>query len=540
MSAETLLHRVLSPGARALAPHLARRRVAAVDGLDPAATQRELLRGLLRRARTTRFAADHGLGALARMPAARLIEAFQARVPLRDYEAFWEAYWRDSYPEHTNLTWPGQIPFFALTSGTTSGRSKAIPVSWEMVAANRRAALDVVCWHLLRHPDSTLFAGRTLMLGGSTSLPVASGAPARAGAPRAGDLSAIAAATASPWARPLLAPERSIALMEDWPTKLEALASTCRSQRITGLTGTTSWLLGLLDRVFDGPDAALPDLRLVVHGGVAWAPYASRFAHYFSERDVDLREVYPASEGFIAMADGDTGAALAGQSPPLRLCLDRGVFFEFAPIDETGHPSTPTRWVGNVEPDQDYALVISTCAGLWRYVLGDIVRLTDTQPPRLRITGRVAQMLSAFGEHVLARELDEAIGGGLAALGLGLADYCAGARLPAHAGSVGGHVFLVEPDRDIEPNERTRVAQRLAEHIDGALRAGNDDYAAHRAGDAGMAPPTVKLVPRHGFQAWLAQQGRLGGQHKVPRVVNDMVRFRQIERAVTQADTPGR
>jgi hypothetical protein len=480
-----------------------RRRIARLQRLDAAEVQRALLLRLLRRAAGTRFGRRHGFDGI------RTVEDFQSRVPLRPYEAFWAEWWGAEHPRLRDATWPGLVPYFALSSGTTSGRTKYIPVTREMVRANRGAALDVLGWHLHHHPRSRIFGGLSFMLGGSTALdPVAPGV-------RQGDLSGIAAAEVprllSAWSWP---PPR-LALLADWDRKLDALAEETPAGRIRVLTGTPSWLLVLLERLAARHGRLpLPGLELLVHGGVAWAPYRDRIAP-FLPAGCAAREVYPASEGFIATADRGPGEGL-------RLALDRGVFWEFVPVGELDAPRPTRHWAATVETGVEYAVVLSSCAGLWAYVLGDTVRVVERAPPRLLMTGRTSYTLSAFGEHLTGEEIEAALLAALAREGLAPGEYAVG---PVFGAVRGHHRWLVEPAGGAaEP----AAASRLAAALDEALAGANDDYAAHRRG-AQLDPPEVVLLPPGAFAAWMRAQGKLGGQHKVPRVIADPVRFAEAE-----------
>lgn len=474
---------------------LAARRAARLAAMDAAATQEALLLGLLREAATTRFGIAHGFDAI------RSVADYQARVPLRRYEQF-RAEWWSGWPVLDNATWPGRIPYFALSSGTSAGTTKRIPVTRAMMRANRAAAFDVLARHLARHPRATPFGGLSFMLGGSTAL------EEPAPGVRAGDLSAIAAVEVPWFLRPWCFPPAADALIPDWAAKLDRLATTTPVQRVTTLTGTPSWLLVLLENLAERHGTPpLPNLQLLIHGGVAWAPYRDRFAALLPP-GCATHEVYPASEGFCAMADRGDGEGLA-------LCLDHGCFFEFVPRAEIDAPNPTRHWAATIETGVDYAVVVTSCAGLWSYVIGDTVRFVGRTTPRLLITGRLSYDLSVFGEHLSGAELDRSVLAACDAAGITLAEYVAGARLD---GPRGRHVFL------IEPASPAGDAARLAPALDAALRAGNDDYAAHRDGGQLEAPEVWLLAPG-AIARWMAARGKAGGQNKVPRVIADPEAF---------------
>lgn len=468
---------------------------------DPAAAQRRVLAGLLHRARDTPFGRRHGFAGI------RGVAAYQAQVPLRGYEAFWRDWWQPAFPHLRGVTWPGRIPFLALSSGTSGGPTKYIPVSTATLAANQDAALDALMFHVAAHPDSRLLAGRNLLLGGSTAL------ERLAPHVQAGDLSGIAAARIPPWARGRSAPSAAVALLGDWPRKIDAIARLSLREPITSISGTPSWLLLLFERVAAlRPSAGrhlaalLPHLELIVHGGVGMAPYQDQFGAWMAGSRIATREVYAASEGFVAAAD-------AGPGDGMRLLADRGLFFEFIPTPQWDGPAPERHWLGTACAGVDYALAVTSASGLWGYLLGDTVMFDRMDPPRLRVTGRTGWSLSVAGEHVTGGELDRAVAAAAHAVGASVRDYAA-APVPPDAGDPrGGHLFLVEA--------AALPLERFAHALDAALAAGNADYAAHRADGYGMRPPLVRAVPPGGFEAWMASRGKLGGQHKVPRVIDD-------------------
>lgn len=485
-----------------------RARVARMRRLDPAATQQRLLLRLLRTAQHTRFGQAHDFGGI------NSVAAFQSRVPLRRYEEFWRDWWQPDFPTLRDVTWPGLIPYLALSSGTTSGTTKYIPVTAAQMAANRGAALDTLAWHLDAHPHSRPFAGLSFMLGGSTALQeLAPGV-------RGGDLSGIAAHEVPRLLRGRAWPPESLALMPDWDAKLAALAERTPRAEVRVLTGTPSWLLVLLDRMSRDGAPPFPNLELLIHGGVAWAPYRDRIAP-FLPAGCATREVYPASEGFVAIQD-------RGEGEGMRLVLDRGCFFEFVPVAELDAPAPTRHWAATIETGVDYAVVLTTNAGLWSYVIGDVVRFVERSPPRLLVTGRTAWMLSAFGEHVTGEEIALALENAAAAQGIAVAEWCCG---PEFAGALGRHRLILEAASD------PARAAPLAAAFDAALQADNEDYAAHRRGGQ-MLPPEVAIVPPGAFEAWMRAQGKLGGQHKVPRVIADPARFAAAASALTAPHAP--
>lgn len=464
------------------------------------ATQARTLRRLLRQATQTAFGRAHWFAAIG--DAAQ----FQRQVPLRSHEAFAVEWWRPGFPVLDGIGWPGPIRYLAKSSGTTGAASKYLPVSPAMLRANRAAALEVLAWHLAARPDSRVLAGRNFLLGGSTAL------EALGHGVRAGDLSGIAAATIPAWARGRSFPPAALALLPDWREKMARIAPLSLAAPIASLSGTPSWLLLFLDMLGAlRPGARLaqlyPALELVVHGGVGFAPYRERFAWWLEGSRVATREVYAASEGFIAIAD-------RGDGEGMRLLLDRGLFFEFVRPADLGSANPDRRWIADAEPGVEYALILSSNAGLWAYVLGDTVRLVDRHPPRLLVTGRTTWSLSVAGEHLIGAELDAAATEAAQAVGRRVVEYAAAPIPPDATDARGGHVFAVELDGPAAP-------AAFAGALDAALARLNEDYAAHRAGGFGLRDPQVHLVPAGSFARWMEARGRLGGQNKVPRVVAD-------------------
>ena len=492
----------------------ARQRLRRLAHTDPEQAQRRTLSSLIRKARRTQFGRDHGVSAN------WSLDDFRSCVPLRDYDAFWESYWREPFPRLTDCTWPGLVPWFAVSSGTTTGTTKYIPVSREMRRSNVRAGAELMVHHVANRPESRLLAGRVFMLGGSTGL------VRRAPGVSSGDLSGIAAAEMPGWARLRYFPPRDLETIADWEEKIDRFAARSLDEEISAVAGTPSWLLIFFERLAEtagsrsGRVADIwPRLEMLSHGGVAWAPYRDRFAALLEGSGAETREVYPASEGFFGIAD-------RGDGEGLRLLLDTGIFYEFIPLDQIDSAEPDCRWIGDAEPGVNYALAVTTCAGLWRYLVGDTVTLVERDPPRVLVTGRTSYMLSAFGEHVIGAEVERAVAEAARAIDATVTDFSAGSLFPEEAGQRGGHLYIVE--FGAEPGGTGPSAERqarFAETLDTALCRLNDDYDAHRAGGYGLDAARVRLMPPGGFAAWMKSRGRLGGQNKVPRIVNDRELF---------------
>jgi hypothetical protein len=475
----------------------ARRRVRQLEGANPARVQEETLTRLIRRAKGTRFGLDHRFGSI------RSVADYQAAVPLRTYEDLWRLYLRDQYPIFDNLTWPGRIPYLALTSGTTQGATKYIPVSREMLASNLVGAKTMVAYHLAHVPESRLFHGRIFFLGGSSDLePPAPGV-------RQGDLSGIASKEVIELLRPYTFPPLELALEPDWDRKLGRLAERSLTEPISLVGGVPSWLLALFQRLLDLSGKSTiaevwPTLEVVVHGGVKFDPYREAFSEVLGSPRIRLQETYPCSEGFIAF--GDPSSAL------LRLVFDHGIFYEFVPVGELGSDRPTRHWLGNVQVGVNYAIVVSTCAGMWSHIIGDTVRFETVDPPLLTFTGRTKYTLSAFGEHLISEEVEAAVARASARTGASVREWHVG---PVFQGALGHHLYVFEflkPPDDL-------AAFRLA--LDSDLSERNADYLAHRVEGVGLPLPALVVARPGGFDAWMRSRGKFGGQHKVPRMDNE-------------------
>jgi hypothetical protein len=473
---------------------------------DAAAAQQAVLTELVTAAASTRFGGDHGFADI------RTVADFQARVPLRRYGQLWEDYWQPAFPRLVDCTWPGTIPYFAVSSGTSTGQVKHIPCTMAMVKSNKRAALDIFVHHLAHRPDSRVFDGKSFVLGGSTDLKeLAPGV-------RAGDISGIAAAERPWYVSRQYFPPRELTFITDWEEKIDRLSRAALKEDIRLLSGAPGWLSILFERLGTlKPEAAgrvkdlFPNLEILIHGGVSFAPYRGRFAKLLEGSRVLPRETYPASEGFVAIADRGPGEGL-------RVIADNGLFYEFVPVDELDKPDPTRHWLGTVETGVDYAIVLTTCAGLWGYVIGDVVRFVDVRPPRLLITGRTSYMLSAFGEHVTGELVETAVLAAAAAIEAEVGEFSVGTRFSTAPGSLGHHVYVVEFAAPVAEAERR---QRFAEAVDRELSQRNEDYCERRLIEGGVTAPVVHVVAPGTFAAWMKARGRLGGQNKVPRIIGD-------------------
>jgi hypothetical protein len=470
-------------------------RMASLARTNAVEAQKYVLRSLTHKAARTRFGLDHQFGSI------RSAADFQSAVPLRTYEQFWDEYLKNAFPRAENLAWPGLVPFYALTSGTTQGATKYIPVTREMVTSNLVASRTMVAQHLAARPKSRLFHGRFFFLGGSTALEQVSPGVLQ------GDLSGIAAREVTEALRPYTFPPLSLALETDWEKKLQAFAEGSIREPITLVSGVPSWLLILFERIFEitGKKTLAevwPTLEMVVHGGVKFEPYRKRFeAILGNPAQIRLQETYPCSEGFIAIEDVNT--------PHLRLLFDHGIFYEFVPVDELGSARPTRHWLGNVELGVNYAIVVSTCAGMWSHIIGDTVRFESLDPPLITFTGRTKYSLSAFGEHLISEEVENSLAEVANQQGATVSEWHVG---PIFEGALGYHQYVIEfstPPADLK---------LFRNALDAELCRRNADYRAHRAEGVGIPAPELIETTPDTFRDWMKSMNKLGGQHKVPRM----------------------
>lgn len=475
---------------RFAARRLARmRRLAA----DPQAAQQRVFVRLQRAMARTACGRTHGIGQL------RGPEDLARAVPLQRYEDCAPA-WQRARAGEPDVCWPGVIRYWALSSGTTSGE-KFLPVSAATIRSNRGGGVDALVPHLASSAAS-LSGGRLLFLGGSTAL-------RQEGPVWIGDNTGIMARHVPRWVRHWHAPGRSVAALPDWEQKIERAARELVGTDLRMLSGVPSWIVLFAERVLDQSGRRnlvelWPQLQLFVHGGVAFAPYRARCRELFGA-DIRCTDTYSASEGgMLAVQDLPDARGML----PI---VDRGVYFEFVPPAELGRAQPTALPLHAVEPDVDYAVVLTTDSGLCRYLLGDVVRFDPGPIRRLQFAGRLAHTLNAFGEHVSGGELDRAIAAAAEATQAIVAEFAVAPVFPDAADARGGHRYYVEFVR--APGDLGAFTAQL----DRSIAAGNADYATHR--QFGLRQPIAVPMPRGTFLAVQRHRGKVGGQHKVPRVL---------------------
>lgn len=432
-------------------------------------------------------------------------EDFARRTPLNTYEELKGMIDRMRRGE-PNVLWPGRVKWYAKSSGTTNDKSKFIPVSRDgLHDTHYQGGRDAVTWYLRNHPKSRLFDGRALILGGSHApnynLPGS----------LVGDLSAILIENINPLVNLVRTPRKSTALLSDFEIKRDRIAREALKQNVTNLSGVPSWMLSVLTRVMELsgkqhlPDV-WPNLEVFFHGGVAFTPYREQYHHLIPSDGMHYMETYNASEGFFGLQDDPA-------DPAMSLMIDYGIFYEFIPMDEfdAPHPAIVPLW--GVETNRNYALVISTSSGLWRYIIGDTVRFTQTNPYKFIITGRTKSYINAFGEELIVDNAEKGLAEACSRTGAEVLEYTAA---PVFMNAEGKclHQWVVEFSR--EPDSLDAFARILDE----TLQKVNSDYEAKRYKNITLQPLQIVKARQGLFNDWLKQKGKLGGQHKVPRLSN--------------------
>ncbi len=491
------------------------------------AIQTRQLRSLLTLAQRTEVGRQAGFTKLLALDDKALLKDYRKALPLADYEQYRAQLARTRENAEPDVCWPGVVMDWAQTSGTTGGE-KYIPVSKQMMRSNYIAALDIFAHSIRRGlPLKELFGGKMLFLGGTTQVTT------NEHGIRTGDLSGLVTPLIKWPLSQVYTPGKEIALLSDWPTKIQKIAELCIDQDVRFVSGMSSWSLLLFEQLVEtaskktgGKANTLkdiwPNFKMFIHGGVRYPPFDPRVRTAWSGNptdDVPYRlEVYPASEGFIAVQDEPNPPGGAPSS--LRLHTDIGVFYEFVPAEEIHDPEARSFTVGEVETGQRYVVVMSTCAGLWRYVIGDVV-VFDSAPgpkgtggvPRLRIVGRHKHFINAFGENLIVEQIENAVVAARDATGMEIGEFTASPIYPTQT-TRGGLELVIELDRPDAPLEA------FAKRFDDSLKSQNVDYTTKRGESFGMTEPRLTPVPKGLFSDWMASRGKLGGQNKVPRCAN--------------------
>lgn len=464
----------------------------------PIDVQQELLFKLLSKAKDTEVGKKYQFSDI------KVYEDFNQNVPIQQYESIEPLIERTRKGEQ-NVFWPTHIKWFAKSSGTTNAKSKYIPVSDESLEdCHFKAGKDMLCLYFNNNEDAQMFTGKGLRLGGSSAV-------YEDNHTYFGDISAIIIENLPFWAEFSSSPKHDVALMGEWETKMNAMVEETIHENITSLVGVPSWMLVLLNRVLErtGKDNILevwPNLEVYFHGGVNFNPYREQFKKLIPKEDFQYFETYNASEGFFAIQDEN-------YSTDMLLMLDYGIFYEFIPMGEFDGENSEAIPLQKVKLDTNYAIVITTNGGLWRYLIGDTVKFTSLNPYKIKITGRTKHFINVFGEELIIENAEEALKQACLKTGAEILEYTA-APIFMNDKESGGHEWV------IEFKKQPKNINYFTELLDNSLKAINSDYESKRYQNMTLALPKIHIAKEDLFYDWLKQQGKLGGQHKVPRLSN--------------------
>ncbi len=466
---------------------------------DAVMIQQHQLYRLLMMAKDTEWGKNYDYGSI------DTYEKYASRVPLQTYEEV-KPYVERMLKGENNLIWPSRIEWFAKSSGTTNDKSKFIPVSEEALEdCHYRGGKDCVALYLRINPESHFLSGKGLILGGSYKpSEMAEGI-------RCGDLSAVLIQNVSTLINLIRVPSKEIALMDEWEAKLEAMAESTVHENITNLSGVPSWFLVLIKKILarEGKSNLLevwPNLEVFFHGGISFSPYREQYKELIPSDKMHYVETYNASEGFFGIQNDFSDASML-------LMIDLGIFFEFIPMDEFDKPDRKVLPLWEVEMNKNYALVISTNSGLWRYIIGDTVMFTSKDPYKFVITGRTKHYINAFGEELMVANADRGLARACEMTGAEVLEYTAGPTFMS-GNKKGHHTWMIEFSKKPDSMEE------FASILDSELQNLNSDYEAKRY--KGLFLERLQLIPARAglFHDWLRLKGKLGGQHKVPRLSN--------------------
>jgi hypothetical protein len=433
------------------------------------------------------------------------IEQFKERVPVQNYDTL-KPYIERMLHGEQNILWPSEIKWFAKSSGTTSDRSKFIPVSQESLEeCHFKGGKDLLSIYCTNRPDAKIFTGKCLVLGGSHQTHLNHET-------YFGDLSAVLIKNLPFWAEFYRTPDISITLMDDFEEKVEKIAQATIDVNVTNLSGVPTWNIVLAKRILEitGKNNLLevwPNLEFYFHGAVNFKPYREQFRKLIPSDSMYYLETYNASEGFFGIQD-------QADSEELLLMLDYGIYYEFIPMENFGEENPKTLGLDEIELGKNYAIVISTNGGLWRYIIGDTVRFTSLSPYRIQVTGRTSHFINAFGEEIIIDNAEKALSKACFETNAIILDYTA-CPIYFTDKEAGGHEWIIEFE------QKPRSMEHFTEVLDNTLREINSDYDAKRFKDMALRKPLIHVAPSGTFYKWMKNRGKLGGQNKVPRLANE-------------------
>jgi len=468
----------------------------------PHDVQEELFYKLLEQAKNTEFGKEYGFKDI------KTFKQYQENVPVHTYEQLFPYIDRLMHGEQ-NILWPSEITWFAKSSGTTNARSKFIPVSQEALDdCHFKGGKDLISIYVNNCPETKMFTGKGLTIGGSHQInefdPDSNS--------YYGDVSAVIMQNLPLWAQIIRTPKLEVALMDKWEEKIEKMARVTAEDNVTNFAGVPTWTILLIQKVLEltGKENILevwPNLEVFFHGAVAFGPYRDLFKKLIPSDKMSYVETYNASEGFFGIQD-------QSDSTELLLMLDYGIFYEFVPFSQIDEENPKTLSLDEVEVGKNYAMLISTNAGLWRYNIGDTIKFTSIDPYRIKISGRTKHFINAFGEEVIIENAETAVTKACEQTGAIIDNFTA-APIYFDEGSKGGHEWI------IEFKESPSDSEKFKQVLDLTLREINSDYDAKRYKDMALQPPIIHQVDEGTFYRWMKKRGKLGGQNKVPRLSNN-------------------
>jgi len=466
----------------------------------PCNVQNEQLLKLLLKAEDTEYGKKYNFKSI------KNYQTFKERVPLNNYDTLKPLIDRIRKGEQ-NILWPNEIKWFAKSSGTTSDKSKFIPVSKDALEeCHFTGGKDVLAFYTNNFPETNIFKGKSLTLGGSNKINNISNDSFY------GDLSAILIENIPFWTNLIRSPKKEIALLDDFEKKLEIITKSTANENVTTIAGVPSWNLVLIKHILEFTKKSnllevWPNLELFIHGGVSFTPYREQFKKLIPSSDMQYLETYNASEGFFAIQDYPT-------RDDMLLMLDYGIFYEFIPIEELEKENAKVLSLEEVEEGKNYAIVITTNSGLWRYKIGDTVKITSKYPFKIKISGRTKHFINAFGEELIIDNAEQSLKIACEKTNALIKDYTAG-PIYMKDDAQGAHEWLIEFEK--EPDN----IEFFTSILDNALKSVNSDYEAKRYKNLTLGLPEIKIMKKGTFYQWLKNKGKLGGQNKVPRLHND-------------------
>jgi len=465
----------------------------------PHETQRGVLFSQLFIAEDTEYGKKYGFKSISS------IEDFQNKVPVVSYEDF-EPYIERTRRGEPNIIWKGNIKHFAKSSGTTNAKSKFIPITdASLEDCHYKAGKDLISIYVNNHPESELFQHKNLRLGGSSEISQNLGT-------KFGDLSAILIENLPYWVEIINTPSKKVSLMGEWESKLDAIIAEVKKQDVGSLTGVPSWMMVLLQKLLkevelESISEIWPNIEVFFHGGISFVPYREQYKKIIG-KNINYYEIYNASEGFFGIQD-------RSEADDMLLMLDYGIFYEFIPMDDFHKSDSPKAiTLDSVKVGKNYAMLITTNGGLWRYLIGDTIKFTSISPYRIKISGRTKHYINAFGEELMIDNVEMALKQACKLTGSDIVDYT-GAPVYMSGGESGSHEWLIEFSN--QPIDK----EMFIDVFDNTLKSLNSDYEAKRYKNITLKRPTIHAARKNLFYDWMNNRGKLGGQNKVPRLSND-------------------